>query len=209
MSAKNSRHDSARPLPEGRLDLGEGAWVELVSGWCLDERTLFTRLVAEMAWEERAIVLFGKPVLQPRLVAWAGERPYRYSGRTLPPKALPDSLADLRARVEGHAGQRFDHVLVNRYRDGRDSMGWHADAEPELGPNPTIASVSLGAPRRFVLRHAREKGRVLEAKLGRGALLLMGGTSQHLYRHAVPKEATAEGERINVTFRRILHDPRP
>lgn len=199
----------AAPIPEGRLDLGEGAWVELVSGWCADEAALFVRLVEELAWEERTIVIFGKPVLQPRLVAWAGERPYRYSGRTLPPRPLSEALASIRARVEAHAGQRFDHVLVNRYRDGKDSMGWHADAEAELGPSPTIASVSLGSPRRFVLRHAREKARLFEARLGRGALLLMGGTSQHLYRHAVPKEAAAGGERINVTLRRILHDPPP
>jgi alkylated DNA repair dioxygenase AlkB len=197
----------ATELPEARLDLGEGAWVELVRGWCADEGAVFASLLLELAWEARTIVLFGKPVMQPRLVAWAGERPYRYSGRTLPPSPLGPALSTLRSRVEAHVGQRFDHVLVNRYRDGSDSMGWHADAEPELGPNPTIASISLGAPRRFVLRHAREKGRAYEAQLGRGDLLVMGGACQHLFRHAVPKDASARGERINVTLRKVLHDP--
>lgn len=199
----------AKELPEGRLDLGEGAWVELVHRWCPDESAVFDRLVVELAWEARTIVLFGKPVMQPRLVAWAGERPYRYSGRTLPALPLSPALSELRSKVQAHVGVRFDHVLVNRYRDGADSMGWHADAEPELGADPTIASVSFGTPRRFVLRHAKERGRAYEAHLGRGDLLVMGGASQRLFRHAVPKGASAAGERINVTLRRILHDPPP
>src|SRR6185369_2643492 len=116
---------------------------------------LFAAMRDELAWTEREIVLFGRRVLQPRLIAWAGELPYRYSGQTLEPRAATPTVAALMARVSAAVGVAFDHLLANRYRDGRDSMGLHADDEPELGLDPTVATLSLGATRRFVLKPRR------------------------------------------------------
>ena len=103
----------------------------------------------------------------------------------------------------------FNHALVNRYRDGNDSMGLHADAEPELGPNPVVASLSLGATRRFVIRHKRDREDRRELELVHGSLLVMGGTMQHHYRHGLPRTRHPVGQRINVTFRRLLRAPSP
>src|SRR5688572_11838568 len=120
-----------------RIELSQGAWIDLDPGW-LSERDaarLLAVLTTELAWEQRHIVLFGKPILQPRLIAWAGDLPYRYSGQTLEPRfwppALGSELGALSARIGDVVGASFNHVLVNRYRDGKDSMGYHADAEPE------------------------------------------------------------------------------
>ena len=113
--------------------------------------------------------------------------------------------ADARARperVQAFAGRDFNSVLLNLYRDGRDGMGWHADDEPELGPNPVIASVSLGAVRRFCLRHRRRRGTRLDLALAHGSLLLMSGATQQHWVHSVPKTVAPVGERINLTFRR-------
>lgn len=165
-------------------------------------------------------------MVQPRLVAWCGDLPYRYSGETLPARAWPPSCARLRALVEeqvlrlspppheagvaspGDATRTFNHALGNLYRDGQDSMGYHADDEPELGVNPTVASVSLGAPRRFVLKARRPTdGSKLEFELQDGSLLLMGGSVQHHYVHGVPKQRAVGELRVNVTFRQLLRAP--
>jgi alkylated DNA repair dioxygenase AlkB len=95
-------------------------------------------------------------------------------------------------------------VLANRYRDGRDAMGWHSDDEPELGPAPVIASVSLGASRRFVLKHRDDPAQKLALELDHGSLLVMAGATQRHYKHALPRTARPVGERINLTFRHIL-----
>lgn len=115
----------------------------------------------------------------------------------------PPTVAEIRARVERTTGAPFNGVLLNRYRDGRDSMGRHADAEPELGRNPLVASLSLGAPRAFVLRH-RATGDRRELELAHGSLLLMGGTLQHHWTHELPKTSAEAGERINLTFRQFV-----
>ena len=170
-------------------------------------------LLDQVCFEQRSIRLFGRSVAQPRLVAWAGELPYRYSGQTLEPRARPECLQELWHRLERAAGVRFNHVLINRYRNGNDSMGWHADDEPELGRDPPIASVSLGQERRFVLRpRARQSGlrqRPLELRLTHGSLLIMGGSLQHHYQHSVPRQKHCCGERLNLTFRRLLRAPAP
>jgi alkylated DNA repair dioxygenase AlkB len=101
------------------------------------------------------------------------------------------------------SGAEFNAVLLNLYRDGRDGMGWHADDEPELGRNPVIASVSLGATRRFCLRHRRRRDLKLDLPLPHGSLLLMAGATQHHWLHALPKTQRPVGERINLTFRRV------
>ena len=194
-----------------RIELQAGAWVESWEGWLPgpEAGALASALVRELALEQRHIVLFGKPVLQPRLIAWAGELPYRYSGQTLEPRPWPSTVRTIAARVGDVAGAPFNHVLINRYRDGKDSMGYHADAEPELGPDPVVATLSLGQTRRFVLRrHERSDEAPLVLPLHDGGLLIMGGTCQRHYRHAIPRE-TRPGfaERISLTFRQVLRAP--
>lgn len=166
---------------------------------------LLTHLTEAVAWEQRSISLFGKTHPQPRLTAWYGdpEARYAYSGLAWEPKPWLPALADLRQRVEAAAGCRFNSVLLNLYRDGRDSMGWHSDDEPELGPAPTIASLSLGAERRFRLR---PRAGMMAAKpfgvdLPHGSLLLMHPPTQAEWQHALPKTARPVGPRLNLTFR--------
>lgn len=196
-----------------RFELSSGAWLELGRGWLADNEAsdLQALLVRDVAWEQRHIVLFGKRILQPRLIGWAGELPYRYSGQTLEPRGWPDVVHAILARVNDAAGAAFNHVLINRYRDGNDSMGYHADAEPELGPDPVVATLSLGASRRFLLRRHEKQAHEspLALVLEHGSLLIMGGTCQRHYRHAIPRDSSPDvRERISLTFRRLLSVPR-
>jgi alkylated DNA repair dioxygenase AlkB len=140
----------------------------------------------------------------PRLTAWYADPglTYTYSGVTHQATAWTETLAGVRRRVGAVAGGPFNSLLLNYYRSGQDSIGFHADDEPELGTNPVVPSVSLGAVRTFVLRH-NGTGQRLTYRLPHGSLLVMGGTLQHHWKHAVPKEK-AGGERINLTFRNIL-----
>jgi alkylated DNA repair dioxygenase AlkB len=194
-----------------RITLSFGAWLDLRDAWLSDAEaeSLRESLLRELVWEQRHIVLFGKRVLQPRLIAWAGDLPYRYSGQTLEARPWLEPLLPILSRVRAESGVEHNHVLVNRYRDGNDSMGYHADAEPELGPEPVVACVSLGQARRFCVRpHAREAlERPLELQLTSGSLLIMGGSCQRYYRHALPRSAAVTGERISLTFRRLLRAP--
>lgn len=163
---------------------------------------LFTHLREGVAWkQERGS--WGAPY--PRLTALYGDDGlvYTYSGVSYPCLPWTAELERVRQRVEEASGADFNSVLLNLYRDGRDSMGWHADDEPELGTNPVVPSVSLGAPRRFVLRHNRTKRRI-EYTLAHGSLLIMSGTLQHFWKHQLPKTARPVGERINLTFRKIV-----
>ena len=164
-------------------------------------------LQAELDWEQHEIQIFGKQLPCPRLSAWYGDADagYRYSGLSLSPLPWHGLLAELKQQLLEVSGQAFNSVLANLYRDGSDSMGWHADNEPELGQNPVIASISLGAERRFLLRHRRKKAaEPQELLLQHGSLLVMAGTTQHYWRHSLPKTARAMGPRINLTFRKIL-----
>lgn len=163
----------------------------------------------ELQWERREITLFGKRVMQPRLVAWYGDpgSAYRYSGQTMAPLSWHPLLQELRRRLEKDLGTTFNSVLANAYRDGRDSMGWHSDNEPELGPEPVIASLSLGAERPFHIRPLQPERRKAVPSLrlspGHGSLLLMRGPSQALYQHALPKTRKPVGLRINLTYRYV------
>jgi alkylated DNA repair dioxygenase AlkB len=193
-----------------RITLARGAWLDHEPAWLSqdDADMALTALRGELAWEQREIVLFGRRILQPRLIAWAGEVGYRYSGQTLEPRAFTPAARRLLERVRAEAGAPFNHVLVNRYRTGEDSMGLHADDEPELGPDPRVATVSLGAGRRFIVKPRRkEDGPRQDLELGHGALLVMGGTCQRHYVHGVPRQAGVMGERISLTFRRLLRAP--
>jgi alkylated DNA repair dioxygenase AlkB len=165
---------------------------------------LFGALRQRIEWHGEEVVIFGQRRAVPRRVAWHGDpgARYTYSGVAHEPLAWTAELREVLARVESLAGQRFNSVLLNLYRDGRDGMGWHADDEPELGREPVIASVSLGATRRFRLRHRRHR-ETTAIDLEHGSLLLMRGPTQHHWVHAVPKTARPVGERINLTFRQV------
>ena len=169
-----------------------------------DAHALLAQLTAEVAWEQRSIRLYGREMPQPRLTAWYGDPAarYTYSGLAWEPRPWTPALLALRQRVGTATGARFNSVLLNQYRDGRDSMGWHADDEPELGPVPVIASLSLGATRRFRLRpRAGLAHPPLSLDLPGGSLLLMRGPTQQHWQHALPKTARLVGPRLNLTFR--------
>lgn len=167
---------------------------------------LFVRLREDIAWRQEEVVIFGERKRVPRLVAWHGDpgAAYTYSGVLHEPQPWTEALGSIRARAEALSGSVFNAVLLNLYRSGADGMGWHSDDEPELGRNPVVASVSLGAPRRFRMRHRRRRALTLDLELAHGSLLLMEGATQHHWVHAVPKTARPVGERINLTFRRIV-----
>lgn len=193
--------DALQPiaLPDATLYFAP-AWL------AMDEAdALFAGLHAQVPWEVHRIRMFGREVDSPRLSCWIGDpgATYTYSRTRFVPHPWPEILVGLRARVEAACGARFDSVLANLYRDGRDSMGWHSDDEPELGPAPVIASVSLGATRRFVMKHRADASKVLSLELPHGSLLVMAGNTQRFYRHALPRSARVVAPRINLTFRRV------
>ena len=165
----------------------------------------FAALRLAIPWEVHRIRLFGRTVDSPRLSAWIGDpgTEYRYSGTTFTPHPWPGALAGLRDRVAAAAGRDFNSVLANLYRDGRDAMGWHSDDEPELGPQPVIASLSLGATRRFRVRRRDDPAQSLAIDLPAGSLLVMRGDTQRTTRHALPRTSRPVGERINLTFRAL------
>lgn len=198
--------DQELPQPK-QLSLPGDSRLDYDPDWIPREEAtaLYLDLVEALAWEERPIVAFGREILQPRLIGWAGELPYRYSGQELPPRAEPPVLAALRARVEAACGQPLNHVVANLYRSGEDHVSMHADNEPELGRCPLVASVSLGAARRFVIeRKANRKKK--RFTLHHGSLLVMGGAFQHQWRHMVPRQPRITAPRLNLTFR-FLHGP--
>lgn len=169
---------------------------------------MLAALATELRWEHRTIVLFGRAIMQPRLIAWAGAVGYRYSGQTLEPRPFTATVDGLLERARERAGVRFNHMLANRYRDGRDSMGLHADDEAELGDDPVVATVSLGATRRFVLKPRRKTdGRGHAIDLGHGSLVIMGGACQRHYVHGIPRQADVHDERLSLTFRWLQREP--
>ena len=174
--------------------------VDYYPSWIADADRLFKVLQDEIVWEQHAITLYGRTMPTPRLTAWIGDSAYRYSGIVNQPAPWPEALAELRDRLRRELTIEFNSCLANLYRDGTDSMGYHSDNEPELGLRPTIASVSLGDRRRFVLRH-RTSGAGWSWDLGHGDLLVMRDESQSDYAHAVPKTSRAVGPRMNLTFR--------
>lgn len=195
-----------------RLPLDD-ADLALDTGWlpAAEADALFSALRTGIPWEVHRIRLFGREHASPRLSCWIGDpgATYRYSGSRFEPRPWPVALAPLRARLASELGVAFDSVLANLYRDGRDAMGWHSDDEPELGPAPVIASVSLGATRRFVLKSRGEPARRLALDLPHGSLLVMAGATQRHYRHALPRTARPVGERINLTFRCVTGTGNP
>lgn len=170
---------------------------------------LLAALSAEIHWEQHRIRLYGREHASPRLSCWMGDpgAVYTYSRTRFEPRPWTPALAALRPRIEHACGARFNSVLANLYRGGADGMGWHADDEPELGPEPVIASLSLGAVRGFAFRDLAQRRQRLKLDLPHGSLLLMAGRTQALYQHAIAKSARALPPRLNLTFRWIHCGP--
>jgi alkylated DNA repair dioxygenase AlkB len=167
----------------------------------IDPTEIFHRLKQETPWEQRSVRIHGREIPQPRLVSWHGDVAYAYSGLKLAPNPWTPILTALRDRVAAITGSDYNSVLLNAYRHGRDSIGMHADDEPELGPRPTIASISLGVERIFDLRRKDKSGRTVHVPLTHGSLLVMAGDTQRNWLHGIAKTSEPTGERINLTFR--------
>jgi len=173
----------------------------------------FESLLTEVPWKEETVWVWGKEHVQPRLVAWFGDPglSYAYSGLQLNPLPWTTLLSKIREEIESSTQRMWQHakfnsVLLNLYRTGKDRMGWHSDDEPALGANPIIASVSLGDERIFKFKHKHKKSlkpRVL--RLPHGSLLIMAGSTQQFWQHAIEREASFRRPRINLTFRNIKH----
>ncbi|MDI5950637.1 alpha-ketoglutarate-dependent dioxygenase AlkB family protein [Flavobacterium yafengii] len=166
---------------------------------------IFAELVKEIPWQQDEIRVYGKIHPQPRLTALFGNegKPYSYSNITMQPHAWNLLLQKLKTEIEKVTDTNFTTVLLNYYRDGKDSNGWHADNEKELGINPVIASLSFGVERTFQLKHNLDKDLKKSIVLQHGSLLIMKGTTQHFWKHQIPKTAKPIGPRINGTFRII------
>jgi len=202
MRTRTDEQNARLPLPgDGRPLLprdGEAFLVAHAMPPAAADR-LFAKLLEAVAWRAETALVMGRRIALPRLTAWYGEAGYTYSGiRNAPAPWLPELLA-VKAVAERCAGAGFNAVLCNLYRDGRDSVSWHADDEPAMGP--LIASVSLGAVRRFQLRHRAERGLRVALDLPHGSCLVMAGATQRHWLHQLPKTARPVGPRINLTFR--------
>src|SRR5262249_60795482 len=168
-----------------------------------EARRLLEILLVEIPWEGHAVTIAGRKVPVPRRVAYYGPFPYAYSGIVHPARVLPPVIAALRDRVEDVTARPFNTVLMNLYRSGSDSVSWHSDDDYPHGGHPAVASLSLGETRRVRIAHNRRAGQRYAIDLTAGGLLLMDGSSQLDYRHALPKSTKAAGARINLTFRHM------
>jgi len=167
---------------------------------------LFADINQSTPWREEEVLVWGKRHKQPRLIAWYGDpgASYSYSGTQLAPLQWTEALLAIKEKMEGYANAAFNSVLLNLYRDQNDKMGWHSDDEPELGRQPTIASLSLGETRVFLMKHkTRKELPIRRFELQRGSLLVMAGPTQQFWQHSVREESRPMGARINLTFRHI------
>jgi alkylated DNA repair dioxygenase AlkB len=171
-----------------------------------ESEKLFLELNASTQWQQDTITLYGRCMPLPRLQAWYGDegKSYTYSGIEQHPKLWTPVLSTIKARIEQVAQVKFNSVLLNLYRHGKDSVAWHSDDEPELGQNPIIGSVSFGDTRRFSLKHKQIKDRKVEIDLPHGSFLLMRGKTQHYWQHQIAKTTKEVRPRINLTFRIVI-----
>ncbi|EZP71506.1 alpha-ketoglutarate-dependent dioxygenase AlkB [Novosphingobium resinovorum] len=169
----------------------------------VDPDELFERLRSGIEWQQHSVRIQDQVIPQPRLSSWHGDVVHTYStlAHVLVPTPFDGLLGALRARLERLTGARYNSMLANLYRDGSDAIGWHSDGEPELGREPVIASISLGAERRFDLRRRDDHADVARIRLEHGSLLVMSGGTQRNWQHAIARTRAAIGERINLTFR--------
>lgn len=161
-------------------------------------------LYQNIAWRHEPIKLFGKYVLQPRLTAFYGEKPYPYSGIIMQPLPWIEPLLTIKSKIELLSQTKFNSVLLNLYRDGSDSMGWHSDDEKEILAGSAIGSVSFGTTRRFMFRRRDNRNIKIDLELAQGDFLVMRGETQKFWQHQVPKTAKKIGARINLTFRVMI-----
>lgn len=170
-----------------------------------ESNRLWNSLRECIAWKHEPIVIMGRKIMQPRLTAWYGEqgKSYKYSGTTMIPNPWNEDLLFIKARIETVSGHTFNSALLNFYRDGKDSVGWHSDSEKSLGINPVIGSVSFGTPRNFHLRRKVDKTLKLKLPLTHGSFLLMKGETQHHWSHSIQKEPKLTDGRINITSERL------
>ena len=171
-----------------------------------ERETFFTQLKDNVSWQQEKIKLYGRTIPLPRLTAWFGDegKTYMYSGITVEPEPWTPILLEIKSRIEEVSDVTFNSVLLNYYRNERDSVSWHSDDEPELGKNPIIGSVSFGDARTFQLKHKTDKSiKVQSIDLPDGSYLEMAGSTQHHWLHQIPKRTRKIGPRINLTFRVI------
>lgn len=166
---------------------------------------IFKTLRTQTKWQQDDIKIFGKVYQQPRLTALYANNnnPYSYSSIRMHPTKFSPTLLEIKSKVDKILNLEFTSCLLNLYRDGQDSNGWHADNEKELGNNPVIASLSFGAERFFHMKHRHDKSQKIKLNLEHGSLLIMKGTTQQHWLHQIPKTKKKIGERINLTFRII------
>jgi len=193
-----SAPDTLQPIP---IEDGELSFLSQLALPAPND-VILQRLLDEIEWKEETIFVWGKAQKQPRLSAWYGEAAYTYSRRLFTPLPFTPLLAELKAIVERVTGHRFNSVLLNCYRNERDSVGMHSDDEPELGPTPAIASLTFGTTRTFILKH-KTLPKTVKLDLTDGSLLLMAGALQRHWKHGINKESKARGVRVNLTFRLI------
>lgn len=174
-----------------------------------DATLLFQALIGLPGWHQDQIYMFGKTLPLPRLHRWFADaqQPYCWSGIAMHPEPFPPILEPIRRQILDVTGIGFNTALANLYRNGFDSVSWHADDEPDLGDKPVIASLSLGTQRRFMLRRKDDRTDRLTLSLSHGSLLVMSGNTQIYWEHSVPKSKTVSGPRINLTFRAIRKNP--
>lgn len=194
------------------FDIHNNITTELKDGEILYDRNFLNSVEAsryfkilrnETAWQQDQIKVFGKVYDQPRLTALYANNnfPYSYSNITMYPSPFSATLLEIKEKVEQQLKKEFTTCLLNLYRHGQDSNGWHADNEKELGKNPIIASVSLGAERMFHMKHRTDNSQKIKINLIHGSLLVMSGSTQHYWLHQIPKTKKHAEERINLTFR--------
>lgn len=201
---KSNENEAAFPKI-GLNKIQNGEFIYWPNFFNKEEGTIFfNSLMKNILWKQESMNMYGKKVDFPRLTSWYGDndKPYSFSGITLNPNPWTEDLIEIKKRIEPEANVIFNSVLLNRYRNGSDSISWHTDAEKELGINPIIASVNFGQARKFQLRHIKTK-ELLEIELTHGSLLIMQGELQHFWQHQIPKTTKPVSERINLTFRVI------
>jgi alkylated DNA repair dioxygenase AlkB len=201
--ATNASSDSVRerlPMPDAKVTFYQNFFDFQES----DE--MFQILLNEINWRQDRMKLYGKEIDLPRKTAWYGDqnKSYTFSGIHLDPEPWTPTLMQVKQRIEEVAEVEFNSVLLNLYRHGNDGISWHTDAEPELGENPVIGSVSFGGARRFMFRHRQDPDLKAEVELTHGSFLLMAGETQHFWQHQIPKTSRKVEPRINMTFRIII-----
>jgi alkylated DNA repair dioxygenase AlkB len=198
--SKNIEHSKKLPL--------KNAEINYYPNFISDKKAnhFFQKLLKETPWQQDDIKVFGKIYPQPRLTALYGTegKSYTYSGITMYPKKFTKDLFSIQEEIETVIQEKFNTVLLNLYRNGNDSNGWHSDNEKELGVNPVIASVSFGAKRYFHLKNKTDSKQTFKLTLDHGSLLLMAGETQHYWQHQLPKTKLVKEPRINLTFRKIV-----